>query len=307
VVTARRLFAALAALVVVILAGAGLVAWNAWNEGGGPGLGEEPIVGSAFLEPEQHLFGDAVRARLELVVDGDRVDPGSIEVGANFAPYRQLRPVEVTRAGSGSITRIRYDYLLGCLVARCLPQGAGRVELGGVAVNYTRRGSPVADAASIDWPPLRAAGRIDPNQLENAALRAELRNLPEPSYRVSPRTVEVVALVLAVLFAAGAAILILRLLPLDRLAARLGARWEDKRSPLEQALALVRESSASGSSEEGRRALERLAVELRRARNPALAEDASKLAWSRRTPGDTGVSVEPLSDDVQRVISENGH
>jgi hypothetical protein len=305
VVTARRIFVAAGAFVVLLLALAGLVAWNAWSEGGGPGLGEEPIVGSVFLEPEQHLFGDAVRARLELVVDGDRVDPGSIEVGANFAPYRQLRPVEVTRSESGTLTRIRYDYLLGCLVARCLPQGSGRVELGGVALNYTRRGSPVADAASIDWPPLRAAGRIEPNELENAALRAELRNLPEPSYRVSPRTVEVVALILAVLFAAGAAILILRLLPLDRLAARLGARWEDKRSPLEQALALVRESSASGSTEEGRRALERLAVELRRVRNPVLAQDASRLAWSRRSPADTG--VEPLSDDVQQVISENGH
>jgi hypothetical protein len=305
VVTGRRILVAAAAAVVLLLAVGGLVAWNAWSEGGGPGVGEEPIVGSAFLEPEQHLFGDAVRARLELVVDGDRVDPGSVDVGANFAPYRQLRPVEVTRSESGSLTRIRYDYLLGCLVARCLPQGSGRVELGGVAVNYTRRGAPVADAATIDWPPLRAAGRIDPNQLENAALRAELRNLPEPSYRVSPRTVELVALVLAVLFAAGAAVLILRLLPLDRLAARLGARWEDKRTPLEQALALVRESSASGSTEEGRRALERLAVELRRVRNPVLAQDASRLAWSRRSPEDGG--VEPLSDDVQRVISENGH
>jgi hypothetical protein len=305
VVTANRLFAACLAVVAVVLAVGALVAWNAWGEGGGPGLGEEPIVGSAFLTPEQHLFGDAVRARLELVVDGNRVDPGSVEIGANFAPYRQLRPVEVTRSESGSLTRIRYDYLLGCLVARCLPQGSGRVELGSAAVNYTRRGSPVADAASIEWPPLRAAGRIDPDELENAALRAELRNLPEPSYRVSPRTVELVALVLAALFAAGAAILILRLLPLDRLAARLGARWADKRSPLEQALALVRESSATGSSEEGRRALERLAVELRRVRNPALASDASRLAWSQSPPADAG--VEPLSDDVQRVISENGH
>jgi hypothetical protein len=305
VVTARRIFVAAAAALVLLLAVGGLVAWNAWSKGGGPGLGDEPIVGSAFLEPEQHLFGDAVRARLELVVDGDRVDPGSIDIGANFAPYRQLRPVVVTRNESGSLTRIRYDYLLGCLVARCLPEGPGRVELSGVAVNYTRRGSPVADAATIEWPPLRAAGRIDPNQLENAALRAELRNLPEPSYRVSPQTVAVVALILAVLFAAGAVILILRLLPLDRLAARLGARWEDKRSPLEQALALVRESSASGSTEEGRRALERLAVELRRVRNPVLAQDASRLAWSQRAPGESG--VEPLSDDVQRVISENGH
>jgi hypothetical protein len=305
VVSARRLFLFGATVVVVLAAVAGLVAWKVWDEGGGPGLGEEPIVGSAFLKPEQHLFGDAIRATLELVVDGDRVDPDSIEIGANFAPYRELRPVEVTKSESGSLTRLRYDYLLGCLVARCLPTGSGRVALAGTAVEYTRRGSPVADAATIEWPPIRAAGRIDPNELENAALRAELRNLPSPSYRVAPRAVELVALVLAVLFAAGAAILILRLLPLDRLAARLGARWVDRRSPLEQALALVRESSESGSPEEERRALERLAVELKRARNPTLARDASRLAWSQQRPVQTGVG--PLSDDVDRVISENGH
>jgi hypothetical protein len=304
VVSARRLFLAAAAAVVLVVAVAGLVAWKVWSDGGGPGLGQEPIVGSTFLEPEQHLFADAIHARIELVVDGDRVDPASVDVGANFSPYRELRPVRRTRSDSGSSTRLRYDYLLGCLTAQCLPKGSGRVELGGTAVNYTRRGSPVADAATIEWPPLRSAGRIAPDELERAAIRAELRNLPEASYRVSPRAVEVVALILAALFAAGAAILVLRLLPFDRLAARLGARRVDRRTALEQALALVRESQA-GETEEERRALERLAVELRRSSNPTLAHDASRLAWSQDRPVEDGVGS--LSDDVQRVISENGH
>jgi hypothetical protein len=303
-VSARRLFVAAVAAVVLIAVVAGLVAWKVWSGGGGPGLGQEPIVGSTFLEPEQHLFADAIRARIELVVDGDRVDPNSVDVGANFAPYRELRPVQQTRSDSGSITRLRYDYVLGCLTAQCLPKGSGRVEFGGTAVNYTRRGSAVADAATIEWPPLRSAGRIDPDELQQAALRAELRNLPEASYRVSPRAVELVALVLAVLLAAGAATLVLRRLPFDRLATRLGARRIDRRSPLEQALALVRESRA-GTTEEERRALERLAVELRLSSNPELAYDASRLAWSQDPP--VGAGLGSLSDDVQRVISENGH
>jgi hypothetical protein len=116
--------------------------------------------------------------------------------------------------------------------------------------------------------------------------------------------VELVALALAALFAAGAAILLLRLLPFDRLAARLGARRVDRRTALEQALALVRESRA-GTTEEERRALERLAAELRRASNPALANDASRVAWSQEPPVEA--VVDPLSDDVERVISENGH
>ncbi|HEU4942178.1 MAG TPA: hypothetical protein VFT18_02870 [Gaiellaceae bacterium] len=303
-VTTRRLFAAAVAIAVLAAVGVGLVAWKAWDGTGGPGLGDQPIVGTALLDPESHLFGDAVRARVELIVDTTRVDPGSIDVGANFEPYRELRPVERSRADNGSLARLRYDYLLGCLTAGCLPKGSGRVELGGVAVNYTRRGAVEPDASTIDWVPIRVAGRIDPNQLEQAALRSDLRSLPPPSYTVSPRTVELVALALAVLLALAAAILALRLLPLDRLADRLGARFVDRRSSLEQALALVRESSTSGSTEEGRRALERLAVELRRSRNPALAADASRLAWSQDRPVATGVGS--LSDEVQRLISENG-
>ena len=301
-VTARRLFIGGVVLAAILAVAVGLIAWNSWDKGGGPGLGEEPIVGTALLTPEQHLFGDAVRARVELIVDGKRVDPDSVEIGANFDPYRELRPVEVTRSEDGTLTKLRYDYVLGCLVSQCLPRGAGRVELGGVAVNYLRRGESEPSAATVEWVPIRAAGRIDPDQLDQAALRSDLRDLPSASYRVSPRTVELVALVLAVLFAVGAAILILRLLPLDRLATRLGARFADKRSPLEQALALVRESAASGSAEEERRALERLAVELRRARSPALAGDASRLAWSQPVPA----GIDPLSDEVERVISENG-
>ena len=300
--TARRLFTVGVVLAVLLAGLVGFIAWKAWDKGGGPGLGEEPIVGTALLTPEQHLFGDAVHARVELIVDTKRVDPDSVEIGANFDPYGELRPVEVTRSADGAITKLRYDYVLGCLVSRCLPRGTGRVEIGGVAVNYLRRGESEPSAATVEWVPIRAAGRIDPNELEQAALRSDLRDLPSASYRVSPRTVELIALVLAVLFAVGAAVLILRLLPLDRLATRLGARFVDKRSPLEQALALVRESAGSGSPEEERRALERLAVELRRTRNPALAGDASRLAWSQPVPA----GIDPLSDEVERVISENG-
>ena len=173
VVTPRRLFVAGVVAAVILAAAVGLIAWNAWDKGGGPGLGEEPIVGTALLTPEQHLFGDAVRARVELIVDSERVDPDSVEIGANFDPYRELRPVEATRSQDGTITKLRYDYVLGCLVSQCLPRGTGRVEIGGVAVNYLRRGESEPSAATVEWVPIRAAGRIDPNELEQAALRSD--------------------------------------------------------------------------------------------------------------------------------------
>jgi hypothetical protein len=301
-VTRGRLFAALAAGALLLAALAGLLAWRAWDSPSGPVLGDEPIAGTALLEPEQHLFGDAVRARLELVLDRNRIDPGSVDVGANFQPYRELRPVERTRTDSGPITRLRYDYVIACLTAACLPQGGGRVEFGGVAVEYTPRGDPFPQTASVEWPPLRAAGRIDPDRLEQAALRAELRDLSPPSYRISPKAVELVALLLAVLFAAAAAILAVRFLPLDRIAAWFGARRADRRTPLERALAQAREAVSGGRPAEGRRALERLAHELRATKNPELASDASRLAWSEGAPGDARVT--PLSHDVERVIAE---
>jgi hypothetical protein len=301
-VTRMRLYAALAAGAVLLAALAGLLAWRAWDSQPGPVLGDEPITGTALLEPEQHLFGDAVRARLELVFDRNRIDPDSVEVGANFGSYRELRATERMRTDSGPITKLRYEYLLTCLTAACLPKGGGRVDFGAVAVEYTPRGDPVPQTASVEWPPLRAAGRIDPNRLEQAALRAELRDLTPPSYRISPKAVELVALLLAVLFAAAAAILALRFVPLDRISARLGARRADRRTPLERALAQVRDTIARERPAEGRRALDRLAAELRAAENPELAGDASRLAWSKGAPGDA--RVRPLSNDVERVIAE---
>jgi hypothetical protein len=301
-VSRTRLYAALAAGVVLLAALTGLLAWRSWDSQPGPVLGDEPIAGTALLEPEQHLFGDAVRARLELVVDRNRIDPDSVEVGANFQPYRDLRSVKQTRTDSGPITKLRYDYLLGCLAPTCLPKGSGRVEFGGVAVEYTPRGDPVPQTATVEWPPLRAAGRIDPDRLEQAALRAELRDLTPPSYRISPTAVELIALLLALAFAAAAAILAIRLLPVDRVAGWLGARRADRRTPLERALALVRDTTADGKPSEGRRALERLAHELRATSNPELATDASRLAWSKVAPGEAGIA--PLSNDVERVIAE---
>jgi hypothetical protein len=300
--TRRRLYVLLAGGAVLVAALAGVIAWQVWDSPEGPALEQEPVAASALLLPEQHLFADAVRARLELVIDRKRVDPSTVDVGANFEPYRNLRPPRRTRDDSGPLTRIRYDYLLACLRAACLPKGNGRVELPGTALQFRVKGTPELQTGTIEWPPISSAGRIDPKQLEQAALRAELRDLPPPTYRTSPLAVQLIALLLAVLCFAGAAILAIRFLPLDRLAARLGRHDADRRSSLERALAHVRESTDGERPEEGRRALERLANELRSVRNPQLAGAASELAWSEPPPAESGVA--PLSQDVERVIQE---
>jgi hypothetical protein len=301
VVIDRRHFAVLAAGVVLVLALLGALAWRIWDPGEEGSLAE-PIAVNATLSPQQHMFGDPVRARIEVVLDAERVDPDSVKVRASFAPYRQLQPQTESRSDAGPITRLRFDYRLACLTYSCLPNGRRRFELKNAAVEYsTGRGGGVR-TEEIDWPTLTASGRISRARFYEAQTRAEFRELEPPAYRVSPRLVEVIGLLLALIFGAAAVILILRLLPLERIAERLGLKTVDTRTPLERALARVRETSTPDRAEEGRRALERLAHELRKARNPELAGAASELAWSRQFPADGRLTR--LSGDVERLISE---
>jgi hypothetical protein len=294
-----RHFVALAGIAVLLVAALGVLAWRVWDSDE-QGTLVEPIAVNATLGPPQHLFGDPLRARVDVVVDARRVDPESVKLRVNFAPYRPLEPPTQRRDASGSVTRIRYDYRLSCLGYRCLPRGGRRFNLRNATVEYRTPESQTPRTEEIDWPTLQPAARISRSRLFEADLRADYRDLGPPTYRVSPRLVQLVALVLAVLFAAAALILILRLLPLARIAERLGLKTVDRRSPLQRALAQVQETA--DRPDEGRRALERLAHELRVARRLELASRASQLAWSREFPADGRLTA--LSGDVERLITE---
>lgn len=299
---APRHFAALAGAVVLVLVLAAVLAWRVW---GSPDQGSlaEPISVNSTVGPPQHMFGDPLRARIEVVLDADRVDPDSVKVEANWAPYRTLEPSTASRSSAGNVTRLRFDYRIACLQYRCVPLSGPqkRFELRNATVTYTRRGAGPR-TEEVDWPTLTVSGRISAARFYEAQTRAEFRELGQPTYRVSPRLVAAIALPLAVLFGAAGLILLLRLLPLVRIAERLGLKTVDTRTALERALVRVRETSTADRAEEGRRALERLAHELRRTRNPELAGAASELAWSRQFPADGRLTR--LSGEVERLIKE---
>jgi hypothetical protein len=297
----RRHFAALAAIVVLVLAGSGVLVWRAWNAEEQGSL-SEPIAMNATLGPQQHLFGDPVRARVEVILDAKRIDPKTVKVRVNFAPYRPTRPPRRVESSAGAITRLEFDYQLGCMTYRCLPFGQRDFDLHSGALQYRMRGSQGVQTLEVDWPALEATGRISATRLWEAQLRADYRELGPVTYSLQPKTAGLVALLLAILFAAAALILILRLLPLARLAERLGLKTVDRRSSLELALVRVREAASADRPDEGRRALERLAQELRRVRSPELARSASRLAWSRTVPADGRLSA--LSTEVERLIAE---
>lgn len=296
----RRHLVPLAGAMVLVLGLLAVLAWRIWDT---PDEGSllEPMVVNATLSTPQHMFGDPIRGRVEVVLDANRVDPDTVKVRANFEPYRTLRPPTQSRRAVGSVTRLSFDYQLACLTYRCLPQrGQKRFRMKPGAVEYKTQGGS-AQTEEIYWPTLTASGRVERNFWE-AEMRGEFRELGPPTYRVSPRLVEGVALVLAVIFGAAATLLTLRQLPLARIAERLGLKTPDRRTPLARALAQVHETSSPEQAPEGRRALERLAHELRQARNSELAWAASELAWSRQFPADGRLTV--LSGEVERLISE---
>ncbi len=295
----RRHFGALIALIVLGVAAAAFLVWRAWDRDAEGSL-SDPIAATGTFTPQQHLFGDPIRARIDVVLDAKEVAPESVKLNVKFAPYRTLHPPTRTESTAGPVTRIRYLYDLACLGYRCLPVGQRRFDLRSASVEYRTASGGAGETIEIDWPTVYAAGRIPAARLWEARLRADYRDLGEPTYRVSPGLVQVVAIVLAALFAAAGLILLARLLPLVRWAERLGLKTVDTRTPLERALARVHETA--DRPDEGRRALDRLALELRRAREPELALVASRLAWSREFPLDGRLTT--LSGEVERRIGE---
>lgn len=291
------LFAVVAALAV------GITVWVRQGDSDGelPILRGEVLATSAILRPQAHLFGERVTARLEVVFDERRVRPESVAAAPRFAPYRPVRR-RTTRESVGHVVRVRNEYVLECVTSRCLPPKGGVFQFPVARVEYAPRARPDKLIASVEWPSLRVASRISAEDLDALDLQADVRDLPPLSYEAKPGTLAVVGYPLAVLLALVSLALLARALELTALARRALAQRRARRSPLQRALAVVRRAMKSGERNGSRRALERLAAELHHTEESELARKASRIAWRRAEPSAT--SVEPLSDEVERVIAE---
>jgi hypothetical protein len=300
VVTPGRLAAA--GVVLALLAVGGTLLFDRKAGGDGPVLRDGPLATSSRVDPQTHLFGQRVRAQLEVVYDADRVRARSIAISPAFGPYRVAQR-HVSRASFGRLDRVRYEWVLECLTARCLPRKDGAVQFPSTLLLYEERSPPALQTTKIQWPQLRVASRVGPGDLRALSLQADARDLPAVSYRVKPNTLELVGYTLAALLALAGLLLLLRALDLRAQIGRALAGRRDRLSALQRALALVRGHTKRGEHDRSRPALERLASELRRTREPGLAHDASRLAWRRRDPSER--SIGPLSDEVERVITRD--
>ena len=258
--------------------------------------GGRAVVVTSSVTPDTHLFADAVRAQVDVVVDPALLDPDRLRLRLDFAPYEPVsRPTE-TRATIGSLVRIRYVADLHCLEVECLgprvasvlgPQEAGRperhtVRFGSADLLYERAGGAPELLLRRELPPVEVLARVNTAALaaaqETGALLGYRASLdpPPPTYRVDPR-------VLAAALLAGAALLLLLPLALaGRIAhARLQSLRRQRRlTPLGRALLLVERTSG----EDRRKALEALAQVLDDEGAQRLAAKTRAVAWDEHLP-----------------------
>ena len=68
------------------------------------------------------LFGDTVRAQVEVSFDRRQIDPAAIKVRAGFDAWRHVVAPRVTRVDAGSSSLLRVSYVLRCLRQPCVPE-----------------------------------------------------------------------------------------------------------------------------------------------------------------------------------------
>ena len=259
---------------------------------------EEVLWPTTRVEPSAYLFGQRVTAHLDLVYDTDLIVPGSLKVEPDFAPYRILKSSSA-RQTIGHSVRLRYEYVVDCLTERCLPPAGGYLNFRPVEIAYQRRDAPNPGSTQAEWPDLRVASRIGTSGgFGGLRFSANVRDLPPPSYRVEPGLLKAVGYSLALLFAAFGLLVLARALDIPAVVAAELARRRARLSALHRALALVR---SARDYRERRRALDRLATELRHA-EPELAVRATGLAWRKTAPSNP--AVEPFSDEVEDLIEK---
>jgi hypothetical protein len=296
------------ALAVVVIGAAiaavlALAAEQGWWRHVAAGTAEKAAISvQESLAPNAVLFGDPLTARALVVFDPARVRASSVRLLPRFGSYRVSRFARTTQQ-VGRSTELVYRFVLECLTVGCAP---GRPQ---VALDFppailrfvTREGA--ARHLAVDWPSVTVASRLDDTDRADpsaAGLRADMAP-PPVSYRLSPGALVDGLVVASVLFVLAAAVFLAKVL--SRQVASAPQASASDQTPLEEALALVRETASDGHSPERQRmALERLVRELQGLGRAELAATAGRLAWSAAEPS-PNTALE-LIGRVEREVAE---
>jgi hypothetical protein len=288
-VTGGRRRGALLALVCAVALAAGVVAALLLRDSGGDESAARPVRARASLSDRIVVFGDTVRAQIDLALDLRHVAPDSVKVRTAFAPWRRVGPVQVERTDAGSSSRIRMTYVLRCLKQPCVPErDTLPFTFDPARIEFVNRAGGRGELRAA-FPTLITHTRIGPNDLATVApWRLDVSGVPEPSYRMSPALLLVLLIggSLVLLTAAGS----LAYVGWPRRAVEPeptpAPEPELMPTPLEQALELLESAARANGGSDQRRSLELVSEVLaERGEEDGLAEAARTLAWSPTAPG----------------------
>ena len=304
--TRGRIAAAVVALVTltVVVVLAAVVAPGWWNGDGGSYAPRRTLV-HADVTPARSLFGQVLTAHARLIVDPRRIDPASVDLKVDLRPFNIRSESHRVMRGLGRAAVVDFSYEIQCVSRGCVPVGKDRGALAeqlkpATASYRTREGT--AGTVSIAWPVFAVQSRLTAEEIGLSTPEIARGSTPPPvSWAISPGLLGGLALSLAVLLILGAGWLVASAVSGDtRLvrAPRIPAHF----TPIERALVLAEHAAAHGEVDESRKALERLAAELRRRRAVEQAGDAERLAWSARGP-----SPETVAELADAVRSNGTH
>jgi len=258
-----------------------------------PELDARGVTANTLLEPREHLFGDVVSARVEVLLDRGRVDPAAVRLRSSFEPYEPAAPQRTERLDAGELTRLRFTFRLRCLVEACLALTAanGFAFPAGAVLEGGER------VAAFEWPEIALRWRVAQPGTEPGsagAWRVNITEVPAATFRIAPGVlVGLLAALAGVLVAAGVVLLVAALRRTPSAPRRL--------PPLERALLLLDAARRRAEFEEERKALDLLAVELSRHGESDLARAASELAWARLRPASE--ATDRLTERVGELVA----
>jgi hypothetical protein len=188
---------------------------------------------------------------------------------------------------------IDFTYEIQCITRECVPLGTGKgafaEQLKPATATYRGRDG-AAGTVRVRWPVFAVQSRLTAEEIALSTPHAADGSAPPPvSWAVAPGVLSGIAIAAAALLVLGAGWIVAvavagntRLVRARRIPAHL--------TPVERALMLAEHAAAHGEVDESRKALERLAEELRKRHASAHADDAERLAWSESGPSQETVA-----------------
>ncbi len=304
-----HLAAVAVALLTVAAAGAVVYFAQSWWRGEGGRYAPRALLATARITPASSLFGDVLTARAQVLVDPRRIDPATVQLDPDFRPYRIRSSARRVQKGIGGAAVVEFRYAIQCIAQPCVALAASAksrsadteaVQLEPAALT-ARAVAGRALTRKIEWTPFVVRSRLSTEEIALSTPRLPPFTAPKVSWRVAPDTIAALALSLAVLLVLGAGGLVASIVKGDTRRLR-APRIPGHLTPVARALALAEHAAANGELDDGRKALERLSIELGRAGDRDLAFDAARLAWSVDEP-----STEAIGGLAEEVRSTHGH